>query len=289
MLQHAGRAAPLLYNTRIFARVKPEGKVRRRRGGCGDPRNRPLVSCSARPPLTLSPPPLPLRRTQIRVVEQFIASGVVVGMCGDGGNDCGALRTAHTGVALSEAEASMVSPFTAKNKRVSLVVVRACVRLRGAAGRGARSKKKGGGTKNDAPPSHLQVLAVEELLREGRSALHTSVAAYKFLIMYGLLFSILKLTCYLLGVIMCQAAYMAIEGIAIIVIPYAMTLALPAKRLGKVCGRVWGGWEGGKPHRKNGQPAGAAAFFLFSGGSRGRRARGSRPLSNLPVFPPPPP
>jgi len=31
-------------------------------------------------------------------------------MVGDGGNDCGALRTAHAGLALSEAEASMVPP-----------------------------------------------------------------------------------------------------------------------------------------------------------------------------------
>lgn len=49
-----------------------------------------------------------------------------------------------------------------------------------------------------------QVAAVEELLREGRAALHTSIASYKFLITYGLLFSVLKLACYYYGVIMCQ-------------------------------------------------------------------------------------
>jgi len=41
-------------------------------------------------------------------------------------------------------------------------------------------------------------------LREGRAALHTSIASYKFLITYGLLFSVLKLACYYYGVIMCQ-------------------------------------------------------------------------------------
>jgi cation-transporting ATPase 13A3/4/5 len=32
-----------------------------------------------------------------------------------------------------------------------------------------------------------------DLLKEGRAALHTSLACYKFLIMYGQLFSVVKL------------------------------------------------------------------------------------------------
>ena len=155
MLRQTGLAPRLLYFTRVFGRVKPEGKI--------------------------------------MIVDAFVDSGVVVGMCGDGGNDCGALRTAHTGVALSKADASMVSPFTAKTKTVTAVV---------------------------------------DLLREGRGALHTSIAAYKFLITYGLLFSVLKLSFYYFGVIMCQMAYFMTEGIAIIALPYAMTLSLPATVLG---------------------------------------------------------
>eukprot|EP00435_Cladocopium_sp_Y103_P005697 s4454_g1.t2 len=51
---------------------------------------------------------------KIKVINlwQGYGDGVVTGMVGDGGNDCGALRTAHAGLALSEAEASMVSPFS---------------------------------------------------------------------------------------------------------------------------------------------------------------------------------
>merc|ERR1712086_415059 len=101
--------------------------------------------------------------------------GLITGMCGDGGNDCGALRAAHAGIALSDAEASVVSPFTS-------------------------------GTKS--------VVSVVDLIKEGRCALATSFAAYRFYITYGLNWSVVKTINFVYGVRMPITGYLTIDSIS---------------------------------------------------------------------------
>ncbi|XP_072114405.1 polyamine-transporting ATPase 13A3-like isoform X1 [Mobula birostris] len=88
----------------------------------------------------------PDQKTQL--VEELQKVDYYVGMCGDGANDCGALRRAHAGISLSELEASVASPFTSKTPDVS---------------------------------------CVPKLIREGRTALVTSFCVFKFMAMYSLI------------------------------------------------------------------------------------------------------
>eukprot|EP00079_Xenopus_tropicalis_P025475 XP_012818778.1 PREDICTED: probable cation-transporting ATPase 13A4 isoform X1 [Xenopus tropicalis] len=55
------------------------------------------------------------------LVEEFRKLEYNVGMCGDGANDCGALKMANVGVSLSELEASVASPFTSKIPNIECV------------------------------------------------------------------------------------------------------------------------------------------------------------------------
>eukprot|EP00064_Thunnus_orientalis_P013623 superscaffoldBa00002249_g13662 len=88
----------------------------------------------------------PDQKTQL--VKELQKLNYRVGMCGDGANDCGALRAADVGVSLSEAEASVASPFTSKTGNIS------CVPL---------------------------------LIREGRCSLVTSFSLFRYMALYSLI------------------------------------------------------------------------------------------------------
>ncbi|XP_063298850.1 probable cation-transporting ATPase 13A5 [Pelobates fuscus] len=87
-------------------------------------------------------------RQKSTLIEEFQKLDFYVGMCGDGANDCGALKVAHAGISLSELEASVASPFTSRIPNIE------CVPM---------------------------------LIKEGRSALVTSFSMFKFLTMYNLI------------------------------------------------------------------------------------------------------
>ncbi|XP_078523062.1 putative cation-transporting ATPase 13A4 [Lissotriton helveticus] len=61
----------------------------------------------------------PQQKTSL--IEEFRKLDYYVGMCGDGANDCGALKMAHAGISLSEQEASVASPFTSKTPNIQCV------------------------------------------------------------------------------------------------------------------------------------------------------------------------
>ncbi|KAI8976751.1 hypothetical protein BDB01DRAFT_852965 [Pilobolus umbonatus] len=128
---------------------------------------------------------------KVTCVQIHMEKGVTA-MCGDGGNDCGALRAAHVGLALSEAEASIVSPFSTKNRSVMQCV---------------------------------------ELLKQGRSALATSFANFKFLILYGECMAFWELIMFYFTAIGSQPVWITIDGIITTTMTLAITQAQPAKKL----------------------------------------------------------
>uniref|UniRef100_M4BQF0 P-type ATPase A domain-containing protein n=1 Tax=Hyaloperonospora arabidopsidis (strain Emoy2) TaxID=559515 RepID=M4BQF0_HYAAE len=153
-LVSTGEIGEMLLNIRIFSRMTPDGKV--------------------------------------ECVKLHMETGAVTGMCGDGGNDCGALRFAHAGVALSDAEASVVSPFTSKDKSIQSVV---------------------------------------DLCREGRCSVATSFASVKFLIMYGLIGSCFRLFMYYHAISLSQWCWILVEGFMLVGCSYVITLSKPLDEL----------------------------------------------------------
>lgn len=99
------------------------------------------------------------------LVNRAQSLGYTVAMCGDGANDCGALKAAHAGISLSEAEASIASPFTSQQANIRCV---------------ATVIKEG----QSVPSSRHTIAAV--VWRAGRAALVTSFGVFKYMAGYSL-------------------------------------------------------------------------------------------------------
>ncbi|XP_072266257.1 probable cation-transporting ATPase 13A4 [Pyxicephalus adspersus] len=82
------------------------------------------------------------------IIDEFRKLDYYVGMCGDGANDCTALKMANAGISLSEEEASVAAPFNSQVTNIS---------------------------------------CVPELLKEGRAALVTSFCMFKYMALVGLI------------------------------------------------------------------------------------------------------
>ncbi|CBY13135.1 unnamed protein product [Oikopleura dioica] len=83
-----------------------------------------------------------------QLIEELQKIDYQVIMCGDGANDCAALKLANVGVSLSESEASVAAPFTASCGDISCIPI---------------------------------------LLRQGRAALITSFGTFKYMALYSLI------------------------------------------------------------------------------------------------------
>jgi len=128
------------------------------------------------------------------ICERFVDRGFFVGMCGDGTNDCGALKTAHIGLALSEAEASVVAPFTSKKKVISDVV---------------------------------------KVISEGRCALHTSFVAFKYMILYPIIQLISALRLYEASSVLGDFQYLYTDIVLVLPLAVFMCWTHPNEKLSK--------------------------------------------------------
>ncbi|KAJ1676983.1 hypothetical protein EV182_007125, partial [Spiromyces aspiralis] len=82
------------------------------------------------------------------LVEKLQGLKYCTGFCGDGANDCSALKAADVGISLSEAEASVAAPFVSKS---------------------------------------TDIYCVLDVIRDGRAALVTSFSCFKFMALYSLI------------------------------------------------------------------------------------------------------
>ncbi|XP_066578488.1 polyamine-transporting ATPase 13A3 isoform X3 [Amia ocellicauda] len=132
----------------------------------------------------------PEQKTQL--VEELQQVDYFVAMCGDGANDCGALKRAHVGVSLSQLEASVASPFTSRTPDIS---------------------------------------CVPRLIREGRAALVTSFCVFKFMALYSIIQYLCVLHLYSILSNMGDAQYLFVDVAIIMSAVFTMSLSPPWREL----------------------------------------------------------
>jgi len=108
---------------------------------------------------------------------QSLSSKPLVGMCGDGSNDCRALKAADVGISLSDAEASLAAPFTSRIN---------CVQ------------------------------SVNDVLREGRAALVNSFQTFKFIATYSIIQFVSVVILYWHGLNLTDSQYMWIDLVTVL-------------------------------------------------------------------------
>ena len=107
-----------------------------------------------------------------QLVEELQSIDYVVSMCGDGANDCGALKAAHVGISLSEAEASVAAPFTSTVPNIT---------------------------------------CVPQVIKEGRCALVTSFGVFKYMALYSMVQFVSVLLLYSLQTNLGDAQFLYID------------------------------------------------------------------------------
>ncbi|KAM9109386.1 polyamine-transporting ATPase 13A2 isoform 4-T4 [Megaptera novaeangliae] len=117
-----------------------------------------------------------------------------VGMCGDGANDCGALKAADVGISLSQAEASVVSPFTS---------------------------------------SMANIECVPMVIREGRCSLDTSFSVFKYMALYSLTQFISVLILYTVNTNLGDVQFLVIDLVITTTVAVLMSRTQPALALGQ--------------------------------------------------------
>ncbi|KAK2952201.1 ion-transporting P-type ATPase [Blattamonas nauphoetae] len=151
---HSSPFSRLVYLCRVFARMSPDDKT--------------------------------------SLVEKYISLGYTTGMCGDGANDCGALKAAHVGISLSEVEASIAAPFTSLEANIS---------------------------------------CVPELILEGRASLVTSFQAFKYMALYSLVQFITVTLLLVMGADLSTWMYLILDAFLVLPIAFTMSYTQPSKKL----------------------------------------------------------